>query len=170
MLSIREVSSLLRTGFLLRLFDVKTIVRWADVQILQGCKEEELVELSLSGGKSEGDVIALLKQLSGNDSTALLSNNFFLGYYREQLLEEPDSWFEIEAHVLNYLFLDRDLLDEELNFQASVLAEDFSLRNDRLPGSMEMPRDLMLFLESYSGFHHIHEQLMNVGVSLEFLK
>jgi len=169
-MTIRQISCILKFGFLLKYFNKKQIGDWASKKVMENCNDINIIELTFIENKSNNETLTLLNLLIGEMSMNDIQfiNQYYLGFFKEELVgkKTKSNWIAIENEILKYFSLDDDLASgNDISWLISILSNDYSLRKDGLTGVMKMPQDLILLLDKFENFKGMQEQLDKENIS-----
>lgn len=147
--------NILRVGLLLDYYSLDNIFDWAQAELSRVSISSKLSEILLSTS-TKAEMVSALRDDNPTDTILINSHQFFLSFYYHCLKELRNDWFSIEAEMLRYFsIVDPTLLEGGQKLFISMLNNDFSLREEKLPSPMDMPNDLISFLEPYKDYNNL---------------
>ena len=162
-MEICKISSYLRVGLLLDYYSPHTVITWADKMIGSGVNDERLIDISLSENKSIKEIVSLLGLWDEDSLTTSFENeidNYYMSFLYFSLKGNIDSWLKIEKEVVRFFYLGRMNMTDEVRLFASILIEDFSLREDGFGGSMAMPSEMFEFLRGFEKHFSVLQDML----------
>jgi hypothetical protein len=95
----KQIAEVYRMGLVIGLFEVKSVVAWADGVIgAEADPDYALIEVSMAGDANEGKMAALLKEVKG-DADPKHSQSVVLGLLARKLAADPGRGAAIAAQV-----------------------------------------------------------------------
>jgi hypothetical protein len=161
-MKISEIANICRIAFLLGLINKTKITEWSDKMINDGDLDNFYLCLSLS--KNNKDILNCFSDAvyDCQDIDYSVINEYFLGYFKILFGFEGNrlKWAKIQEIIISYFsIIDFQILNESQNFFVLNLRDDYSLRNEGFGGSIDMPIDLIVFLNQFNLFNEIQAKL-----------
>lgn len=133
------------------LLDKNEVIKWADAIILGDTEPDYfIIELSLSGQKSNNDIVSFLNQYIGHEKPQV-STRVILGFLYRQYLNGHITLKKL-VNTVDWIIYETDITDEEKGFMYG-LKENYLCAEEGIYGTIkDIEEETLRFLEIYKEF------------------
>lgn len=140
---IRNMIEIIYIAIYLDYLSVEEFTDWINLKISNNENESYFIDFIYNKERKKWDVIELLKNYVSDDFTK--ASEYFFSQFYNLIHSGYYDWEEVENELVK--FYENDFVEKNIFFVR--LKDDFLLRKDGFSGNMDMPKELMFFLEKH---------------------
>ncbi len=145
-MEINRLKSVVHIAFLLNLITKDQIETWAFSKIENGDYDDFFFNLSTS--KNNNEVLNVLGEIPSDTDSTLFFVEYFFSFFKNAFKNEI--WKIVEEKIVSfYNIVDLSAINVTIKLSLIRIKDDYELRRDGFGGSMDMPSDLIDFLNQF---------------------